>query len=289
LRRDLAERLAPAYASNPHVVALFVGGSTARGHADRFSDLEVGVVWAEPPSEAERGGAIAAARGDLVHLYPEEDDGRLGPVWTDAWKIGRHEEGPFTGVEVDMHHFLLHAVEKVLAEVLDEFDPDPVKQSLVGAILTGIPLHGSEVVEAWQQRAAEYPDQLCIAVVRAHAQIEGLWRLDAFAERDNPVAGYGVLTSAHEDLLHTLLGLNRVYYSGVKSLEAVTADLQVAPRDLLERVRASYQLRPGTSQETLTGLVEEMYDLIEELLPQIDVGRLREILGYERPLWDDPA
>jgi hypothetical protein len=287
LRRDLAERLAPAYASNPHVVALFVGGSTARGHADRFSDLEVGVVWAEPPTDAERGGAIAAAGGDLVHLYPgEEDDGRLGPVWPDAWKIGRREETPFTGVEVDMHHFLVHALEKVLADVLDEFDPDPVKQSLVGAILTGIPLHGSELLEAWQKRAAKYPDQLRIAVVRAHAQIEGLWRLDAFAERDNPVAGYGVLTSAHEELLHTLLGLNRVYYPGVKSLEAVTAELELAPGDLLARVRASYPLRRGASKETLTGLVEETYSLIEEHLPQVDVERLRGFLRYERPLWD---
>ena len=37
--------------------------------------------------------------------------------------------------------------------------------------------------------------------------------------------GYQVLAAAHEDLLHTLLGLNRVYYSGFKSLEPVVAEL----------------------------------------------------------------
>jgi hypothetical protein len=285
-RLAFAEQLAPAYAANPNVVALFAGGSTARGHADRYSDLEVGVVWARPPTDAERAAAIVAAEGDLVHLYPVEEYG-LGPVWADAWKIGRRDGAPLTGVEVDMHHFVAAGVEHVVADVVDRFDPEPEKQSLVGAIVTGIPLHGQELLDPWRQRSAEYPNGLRVAVVRANAQIEGLWRLDAFAERANPVAGYAVLTRAHEQLLHTLLGLNRVYYSGVKSLDAVGRDLEIAPRDLLERIRASYPLRAGESKQTLMTLVEETYDLIEEHVPEVDVRRLRAFLRYERPLWDE--
>ena len=185
-----------------------------------------------------------------------------------------------------MHHFLREGIENVLADVLEKFDPDNDKQSLVGAILTGVPLHGRDLLAEWQRRAAGYPEELRAAVVRAHAQIEGLWRLDAFAERVNPVAGYAVLTAAHEQLLHTLLGLNRVYYSGLKSLEAVVGELELAPADLLERIRASYPLWQEASRETLTRLVEETYDLIEKHLPGIDVAQLREFLRYERPLWD---
>ena len=204
IRRAFAEQLAPAYSTNPHVAALFVGGSTARGNADRFSDLEIGVAWSEPPTATERADAIVAAGGDLVRLYPVEDYG-LGPVWADAWKIGRLDGAPLTGVEVDMHHFLAANVERVLADVLERFDPDLEKQSLVGAIATGMGLHGHDRFAVWQERAATYPDGLRLAVVQANAQIEGLWRLDAFAERDNPVAGYAVLTAAHERLLQTLL------------------------------------------------------------------------------------
>ena len=36
----------------------------------------------------------------------------------------------------------------------------------------------------------------------------------------------------------------------------------------------------------LTALVEETHDLVEQQLPQIDVERLRQILRYERPLWE---
>jgi hypothetical protein len=285
-RRAFAEQLAPAYAAIPNVVAMFAGGSTARGHADRYSDLEVGVMWDRPPTDAERAGAIVDAAGDLVRLYPSEEYG-LGPVWADAWKIGRLDGAPLTGVEVDMHHFLVERIEQVLTDVLDDFEPDLEKQSLIGAIATGIPLHGVDLLEGWRRRAAVYPEGLRVAVVTANAQIEGLWRLDAFATRDNPVAGYAVLTSAHEQLLRTLLGLNRVYYSGVKSLDAVAADLELAPPDLTDRIRASYPLRPRESKGILVSLVEDMYDLIEAHVPQVDVRRLRAFLRYDRPLWDE--
>ncbi len=280
-RRAFAEEAAAAYTGDSRVAAVLLGGSAARGHADRYSDIELFVVWTEPPTEADRAAAIAAAGGDLVTLYPVDDG-----VWSDAWKVGRRDRVPFTGVEVDMSHYLAETVEQILGDVVDDCDPDPLKQLGVGGILHAIPLHGGELVKSWQERAARYPDGLRLAVVRAHAQIEGLWRLDAYAARGNPVAGYQVLTAAHEDLLHTLLGLNRVYYSGFKSLEPVVADLAIAPADLLERIRASYPLAPGSSRRTLTALVEETHDLVEEHLPEIDVERLREILRYERPLWD---
>jgi hypothetical protein len=280
LRQTFAEQIAGAYTRDERVAAVLLGGSAARGHADRYSDLELSVVWREPPTDADRTAAISAAGGDLVTLYPVE-----AGVWSDAWKIGRRDDVPFTGIEVDMSHYLVDTVEQVLHDVVERCDPDPEKQLTVGGILHAILLHGSALVERWQQRAARYPDDLRLAVVRAHAQIEGLWRLDAYAGRDNPVAGYQVLAAAHEDLLHTLLGLNRVYFSGFKSLAAVS-ELPIAPPDLLGRIRASYPLEMGRSKAMVTALVEETHDLIEEQLPEIDVERLREILRYERPLWE---
>jgi hypothetical protein len=262
-----------------------LGGSAARGHADRFSDLELGVVWRTPPTEDDRRGAIEAADGDLVRLYPVEET-ETGPFWSDAWKAGRRGGSPFSGVEVDMVHCLDATVERTLRAVVDECDPDPSKQLFVGGVLHGIALYGEDRLEPWRESASRYPDGLRLAVVRAHAQIEGLWRLDAFAERANPVAGYRVLVEAQERLLHVLLGLNGVYYSGFKALAAVVADLGIAPRDLLPRLLACYPLTMEKSKATLTALVEETYDLVEQHVPEIDVARLRAILAYERPLWD---
>lgn len=281
LRRELAREIAGAYASHAAVAAVVLGGSAARGHADGYSDLELAVMWRDAPSEDDRAQAVAVAGGDLVSLYPLEDE-----VWCDAWKVGRRDGVPFTGIEVDMTHCLVETVGRVLLDVVEKCDPDPNKQLAVGGLLHGVALHGEELVADWQERAAEYPDGLRLAVVKAHAQIEGLWRLDAFASRENPLAGYRVLTASHEDLLHVLLGLNRTYYPGFKSLPAVVRGLEVSPPDLLERLRAAYPLVDERSRSLTTALVEDVHDLIERHLPEIDVDRLREILRYERPVWD---
>jgi hypothetical protein len=242
-------------------------------------------MWREPPTKADRAGAIEAAAGDLVRLYPVES-AESYRVWSDAWKIGRRGDAPFTGIEVDMSHHLVQTAEQLLRDVTEGCDPDPMKQLFVGGVLHALPLYGEALVEDWQARAGNYPDGLRIAVIEAHAQIEGLWRLDAYCARDNPVAGYRLLAAAHEELLHVLLGLNRVYYAGFKSLSATVGDLSFAPHDLLRRLRASYPLEAGKSKAILTALVEETHDLIEEHVPEIDVERLREILRYERPLWN---
>lgn len=281
LRRKLASGIAGAYADNPSVAAVVLGGSAARGHADGYSDLEISVIWRHAPSEEDRARAIAAAGGDLVSLYPLEDG-----VWCDAWKVGRRDDVPFTGIEVDMSHVLVETVDRVLHDVLAEFDADPDKQLAVGGLRNGIALHGAGLVASLQERAARYPDGLRLAVVKAHGQIEGLWRLDAFAARDNALAGYRVLVAAHEDLLHVLLGLNRAYYSGFKSLPALIEELRIAPPNLLERLRAAYPLVEGRSRSLTTALVEEAHDLIEIHVPEVDVDRLREILRYERPVWE---
>jgi predicted nucleotidyltransferase len=40
-RQAIARRLASIYALNPRIAAVLVGGSTARGHANRYSDIEL--------------------------------------------------------------------------------------------------------------------------------------------------------------------------------------------------------------------------------------------------------
>jgi predicted nucleotidyltransferase len=285
LRRELALRAAAAYAANRSVIAVVLGGSAADGHADRYSDLELFVVWKRPPTDAERRSAIEVAGGDLVRLYAAEED-ETGVVWSDAWKIGRRDDVPFTGVEVDMHHVLAEDVDRTLADVVDASDPSLAKQNVVGGLLHAIPLHGGTAVADWQERAASYPDALRLAVLRAHAPIEGLWQLDAFAVRANPIRGYAVLTQVHEQLLHALLALNRRYYTGFRSLDAVAADLPIAPRDLVARIHAAYPLVFGSTKQAVAALVEETYDLVEEHVPELPVDRWRVFLRYERPLWE---
>jgi len=50
-RRKIAQNIGSVYAGNRKVAAVILGGSTARGHADRYSDIELGVFWHTPPAD----------------------------------------------------------------------------------------------------------------------------------------------------------------------------------------------------------------------------------------------
>jgi predicted nucleotidyltransferase len=286
LRRDHADRIAAAYAAEPRVAAVVLGGSTARGDADRFSDLELGIFWREPPTDADRSAAVERADGDLELLYPYDPEWR---AWYDAWKVGRRDGAPKTGISVESVHVTMETVEWALDAALTRHDPSDTVQLLLSALVDGVPLHGPEVLGNARAAAASFPEALARAVVERHGQIDHFWRFEMFRARDNPLLAHEAMVDIHRRVLRTLLAVNRVYFFGLKSLEAVAARLVVAPSGLVPRIRAAYDAVPPDAEELLRRLVEETYDIVERRVPGVDVTRLREIFRYRRPLWDSDA
>src|SRR5262245_56324184 len=118
-RLALARQLAPLYAANPHVAAVLVGGSTARGHADRFSDIELGIFWHEPPTDEERGVVIEQAKGDLDRLYPYDP---AEEVWADDFKMGRAApDQPGSGILVEAVHYTTDFMARTLDQLLRQY------------------------------------------------------------------------------------------------------------------------------------------------------------------------
>lgn len=284
-RSALVQQLASVYAANPHVVAVMLGGSTARGHADRYSDIEVGVFWQQPPTDAERQAAASAIQGDLVRLYPYEP---AEAVWCDDYMLGRaHPDQPKSGVLVEVVHTTTDSLDRIFDAVLQAHNPDLVKQNVVAGILDSVPLYNPALVQAWQGRIAVYPESLAMAVIKRYGIIDHFWRWEMWLERGvNLMMLYQSYAQVQQQILHLLLGLNRVYYFGFKWLDVVAERLVQQPIDLVPRLRQVYQLEPAAGAHALAALVEETYGLIETQLPAIDVDRLRSIFRYRRPVWD---
>jgi len=284
-RYALAQQFTPIYAANPHVSAVLVGGSTARGHADRYSDIELGVFWHQPPTEHDRQIVAAEINGDLVRLYPYDP---AEEVWCDDFMLGRaHPDQPQSGVLVEVAHYTTDFLQRTFDAVLQQYSPDLLSQNLIAGIIDGVPLHNAELVQQWQTHAASYPAGLAVAVVNRYAPIEHFWRWEMLLARgDNVMMLYQFFTQVQQQLLHVLLGLNRIYYFGFKWLDLVAERLPHKPDALVQRLARVYQVAPALGAQELTALVEETYDLVEQLLPQIDVARLRAIFRYRRPVWD---
>jgi hypothetical protein len=284
-RYALAQQLAPIYAMNPHVAAVLVGGSTARGHADRYSDIELGVFWHQPPTESDRQKAAAQVSGDLIALYPYDP---TEEVWCDDYMLGRAQPNQAkSGILVEVVHYTTDFLNRTFEAVLQQYIPDELKQNFMAGIVDGVPLYNTELVQQWKARAASYPDGLAVAIVNRYAQIDHFWRWKMWLERRaNLMMLYQSYSQAQQKLLHVLLGLNRVYYFGFKWLDVVVERLRYKPDALMRRLTQVYQVEPTVGAHELTMLVEETYDLVEQHLPQVDVAWLRAVFRYQRPVWD---
>lgn len=285
-RVDLGRRAGAAYLRDSNVAAVLIAGSASRGDADRDSDIELMVAWAQPPSEDQRRLIVEPLAAD--HRLYQYDDG--WECWQEDLFIGRSAEGaPSSGVLVEVVGQLVPVIERRLDDVVERFEPNPDKQSTIHALLNGIPLHGEELIGSWRARAERYPRGLTIAMVNRHAQV------DYFADWERLLARGRNLLLIHErftqverQLLLVLQALNGVYHYKFKWIERVMGELAIAPPDLAERLGSVLTSDVPTGAETLRQLVEEVYDLVEGELPEIDVARLRSIFRWRRQAWDAP-
>ncbi|MFF1821370.1 hypothetical protein ACFVWG_28975 [Kribbella sp. NPDC058245] len=263
-RRTAVAPVLAAYAATPGVDAVMLGGSTARGDADRWSDVEVGVFWARPPTLAERLAPAPSVRPGT----PEDDD----PPWYDYLELD--------GLAIDVEHALSSKVEETLGLVLEACIPDPDGLTLLKGLVDGSDIGGPrpELVHMWQRRASTYPRKLAIAIVERDGAIDKFWRCQMLAERDNPVLLAREFLRVTNQLLTVLHAVNGCYTGHVlafKRLDAMEAELSHAPADLAQRLRTVFAAPPPEATEVLRQLVEATYDVIEAELPEADVTRLR--------------
>src|SRR4051812_18653175 len=175
-RASLGQAVATAYASDPQVAVVALGGSVARGWADRHSDIELFVFWRNPPSDTDRLGAISRA-GGAVDIWwqappaPQADrqifdatGGRIGqggPYEDEEWS----EHFYVRGVDIGVSGFLCASVDQYLVDVVGQFETTERKHLLLAAIVSGQPLVGAAQLERWQAGAAAYPEELARAIV----------------------------------------------------------------------------------------------------------------------------
>ncbi|MEU4195826.1 nucleotidyltransferase domain-containing protein [Kribbella sp. NPDC026611] len=276
-RRTAVAPVLAAYAGTDGVDAVMLGGSTARGDADRWSDVEVGVFWSRRPTMTERLAPAPSVRPGT----PEDS----GSPWYDYLSLD--------GLAVDVEHALSSAVEETLDRVLGAGVPDPSGLGLLKGLVDGRELGGRrpDLIAGWQQRAATYPRELAVAIVERDGAIDKFWRWQLLAERDNPVLlarEFLRMTSQLLSVLHAVNGRYCGHPLAFKRLDAMETELIHAPPNLAARLRTVFTSPPPEAAEALRQLIEETYDVLETRLPEVDVPRLRARFHTSRQPIDPP-
>jgi len=263
-RLHLARQLAPVYAAHPHVQAIILGGSAAAGYADRYSDIEIGVFWDRPPSDDERQELAAHAGGDQLTLdpYDLEQDVGIEDYYVDQ-------------ANIDLVHRTVAGTDRLIADVLDQFDSTLHKQTLIHALRHAVPLRDAPMLTQWHQRTDTYPDALRRAVVDHQLRFKPWWSVEVLAERQSLIIVNYALCMVADRLLAALGAINRQYYAGNKWLPQSVARLKLAPPMFGDRLTQCFTGTVGDRVAMAAALVEETFDLAEQQVPDLDIAAHR--------------
>lgn len=262
-RVDIARRAATAYRANPHVAAVLIAGSVARGLADEHSDIELDVYWASAPTDDERSAAVEGAGWTRVYGGVDEVE------WADGYAID--------GIKIDTSGFLTSTIDGYLDAALDRADTEPELQVRITALLQGQALHGADVIDAWRARSGDYPPPLGLAMVAKGFELWPRHRLTMLADRDDVLLLHQDLVDNVQHVLDALFGLNRVYapHPFHKWLAWEVSLLPLVPADLVARIRRLLRASPFEAVDQVCTLAEETFDLVEKALPGFDIGPVR--------------
>ena len=272
-RIALARRIVPIYANHPKVKAVIVGGSVGRGISDQYSDVEIGVFWTEPPSEAER--RTLAERVGIVHKeqmspykfepnHPGEEEAD-----EDVYVGGDKDNG----FKVDIKHKTIAAAEQYLVEMFDHCQPHDDR--LAEVLFHSIPLYGQSLIEQWRRKIATYPTKLAQKIVQTQLRFEQWWLCEQFAKEEEMILVQEQFSERLAIIISVLATLNRVYALEIKWTDWSIKQLQIAPSTLTRRAKRVFEQPPQVGAQQLRQLIEETFDLVKMHLPDIDVESRR--------------
>jgi hypothetical protein len=274
---NLAKRNVQAYLPLPQVRAAMVTGSVALGLSDHYSDIDMMIYYDALPSDDQLLSARLHNGGtELLWRVDNRTEGEL----MESYRV--------QGVECQIAHATIAAWERDMAIVLEQHDvKTPLHKALSGT-LEAIPLYGTELINAWKDRIANYPPALAQAMVEQHLQFFPLWSVQPqLAARDAKLWHYQILTEASNNLLAIVAGLNRQYFTTFqfKRMQHFVTQLSIAPFDFASRLDRLFTAEFPAAALEMEALVGETIDLVAQHMPQIDVSNIRQKIGQRKPGW----
>lgn len=200
-RIDFARALIGRLPTYPGLRATVIAGSTARGYSDPYSDIELILLWDEPP-DAQQRRAIMEALG-ASYRYPPDH-----PAYESAYLV--------RGVPVDVWQLMIADQTGLLDAVLRDHSVDLGLNSRVETLWSAIPVTGAELVAGWQERASHYPASLADRFFADYLPHFHLRQLGLAAHRSNPTAFYHTLSDIQCSLFLVLLALNGMWFPTFK-------------------------------------------------------------------------
>ena len=264
--RSVAQRIADALP--PAVEEVVVTGSVSRGVADDISDIEMLIVTRGEP-DLEECFALAAACG-LSHL------GTWGPQGGPTQRVSGYREG----VPIELIWWSRAHAEKSVDAI---FAGDP--STTADALVNGIALRTSGLLERWQERLRHYPDELARARIEDAALTWGGFAPAGLLTLLRPGERLALAERMVDDaarVVRIVFALNRVWQPTHKRLAERVAALPCKPGRLAERIEEA--LTEPDPRRALIAMTELQADTVALAPEGPNVARARAWLSDGREI-----
>ena len=268
---ELAESIADIYASNPNVRAVIAGGSVSRGHADGYSDLEIGVFWKSRPTDEERKEAISRIGGEIWMFDDYTGSKASEHLGMSETTVGSKR---YVGsLMVAPNHVTVETAEQWIDALIDDLDTTPRNYELASAIRYALPLYGHDLVEQWKQKVSSFPTKLSVKLVQRNLWLGPWFNWTAYAQREDHLVLVQHLIWMQQRIVDVLAALNREYVPSpeYKWVHRLIDGVELKPTDCASRLRATFAT--DDIMGATRGLIElglEVIDLVEKHLPEVN-------------------
>jgi hypothetical protein len=274
LGRDILKR----YTQLPVVACAAITGSSAEGHSDEFSDLDMTVYYDALPPEAQiRAVRETVGGGPLIWTMGDPNDGDFA----EAFRVRE--------IEVQIGHITVSRWEAEIERTLRGEEPASPQHKAMSGTLVSTAVFGEPLLQRWQSQLREYPDVLAVAMVKHHLKFFGVWAVyERLARRDANLWIRQSMVESSFNILGALAGLNRKYFTSFqfKRMRAFVDSLDLAPTSLSNRLDALWTSDLRSALTDLRALVLETTELIEREMPTIDTTAARKAIDRKDGRWN---
>jgi hypothetical protein len=218
--QELAERVAAALP--PVVEEVVITGSVSRGVADEVSDIEMLVVTSEPLELDECFEHARAAGLEGLDTW--------GPQGTNTKRVFGYREG----VPIELVWWSRDFAEASVSGILAG---EPSGSG--DALAHGVAIRSAGLLEEWQRRLKEYPDEVAAERIEDAALTWGGYAPEGWLTVIRPGERLALVELIYDDAMRVLrivYAMNRVWPPTTKRLAARLDELPVKPERLADRI-----------------------------------------------------
>lgn len=269
---DQAKDFCRTFVSDSRIKSIFLGGSGSRDLADKYSDLEIYIIWNIKTSKNIRDSIIK----EINHLVLVDESFEDPAEWTTSILIN--------DAKFDIYHWEESTVDYFYSEINQNLSTSSSIQCSISSILDAKVIKGEEYINSLKNRFSKYPDGLSEKIIKSKSFYESWGARLVLLERNDLLALSNMMNLYLIQALKVLFAINKVYLrsTNFKWLEYQDSLLKIKPKDLAVRVRFIVNNVNKEGLTELNILITEVFELAKQTFPEADLKDEQKIFKYLR-------